>query len=98
MTFIVHLSDLHMTRSDRAQSRLFDNLLCAPSAEHDKTRPERTTVFITGNVFDSGTDPPGPLVKTFLDWHTFSRSRVPPISRRVANAPPASNCAPGCGP
>ncbi len=37
-----------MTRSDRAQSRLFDKLLEALGAEHAKVRPERTTVFITG--------------------------------------------------
>ena len=70
MTFIVHLSDLHMTRSDRAQSRLFDKLLEALKAEHEKARPERTTVFITGDVFDSGTAPPGPLVHEFLTWHS----------------------------
>ncbi len=69
MTFLVHLSDLHMTRSDRAQSRLFDKLLEALRTEHEKARPERTTVFITGDVFDSGTDPPAPLVEVFLDLH-----------------------------
>ncbi|HEY0462937.1 MAG TPA: metallophosphoesterase [Polyangiaceae bacterium] len=69
MTFLVHLSDLHMTRSNRAQSRLFDKLLEALGAEHEKARPERTTVFITGDVFDSGTDPAGPLVDAFLSWH-----------------------------
>jgi len=69
MTFIVHLSDLHMTRSDRAQSRLFDKLLEALAAEHRKAAPERTTVFITGDVFDSGTDPKGALVSEFLSWH-----------------------------
>jgi 3',5'-cyclic AMP phosphodiesterase CpdA len=69
MTFIVHLSDLHMTLSDRAQSRLFDKLLEALSAEHQKVRPERTTVFITGDVFDSGTDPPAELVEVFSSWH-----------------------------
>ncbi|HET7540409.1 MAG TPA: metallophosphoesterase [Polyangiaceae bacterium] len=69
MTFIVHLSDLHMTRNDRAQARLFDKLLEALSAEHQKARPERTTVFITGDVFDSGTDPPEELVDVFSSWH-----------------------------
>jgi len=69
MTFLVHLSDLHMTRSDRAQSRLFDKLLEALRTEHQKARPERTTVFITGDVFDSATDPPEQLVDVFLSWH-----------------------------
>jgi 3',5'-cyclic AMP phosphodiesterase CpdA len=58
-----------MTRNDRAQSRLFDKLLEALSAEHQKARPERTTVFITGDVFDSGTDPADLLVEAFLSWH-----------------------------
>ena len=69
MTFIVHLSDLHMTRSDRGQSRLFDRLLGALSAEFEKVNPERTTVFITGDVFDSGTDPAERLVDSFLSLH-----------------------------
>ena len=69
MTFLVHLSDLHMTRTDRAQARLFDKLLEALSREHQRVRPERTTVFITGDVFDSSTDPPAPLVDAFLSLH-----------------------------
>ena len=69
MTFLVHLSDLHMTRNGRAQSRLFDKLLEALSAEHQKARPERTTVFITGDVFDSGTDPADLLVEAFSSLH-----------------------------
>jgi len=69
MTFLVHLSDLHMTRSDRAQARLFDKLLAALDAEQEKAHAERTTVFITGDVFDSATDSPGPLVEAFLNLH-----------------------------
>jgi 3',5'-cyclic AMP phosphodiesterase CpdA len=69
MPFVVHLSDLHMTRGHRAQSMLFDKLLETLSGEHAKVRPERSTVFITGDVFDSGTDSPEILVKTFLQLH-----------------------------
>src|SRR5450432_403372 len=69
MTFLVHLSDLHMKPVDRAQSRLFDKLLEALQREREKARAERTTVFITGDVFDSGTDPPAVLVEAFLKLH-----------------------------
>ncbi|HWZ92439.1 MAG TPA: metallophosphoesterase [Polyangiaceae bacterium] len=69
MTFLVHLSDLHMTRSQGTQARLFDKLLETLRVEHDKARPERTTVVITGDVFDSGSDPPAALVESFLNLH-----------------------------
>jgi hypothetical protein len=69
MTFLVHLSDLHMTRSNSAQTLLFDRLLDALRTEREKARSERTTVVITGDVFDSGTDPPAALVDAFLKLH-----------------------------
>ena len=101
MTFLVHLSDLHMTRSDRAQARLFDKLLEALSAEHRKAQPERTTVFITGDVFDSATDPPAPLVGIFLDTAPqrialAEETRVPlaPLEPNAASsAPTVANAA-----
>jgi 3',5'-cyclic AMP phosphodiesterase CpdA len=69
MTFLVHLSDLHMTRSNSAQTLLFDRLLDALGQEREKARSERTTIVITGDVFDSGTDPPPALVDAFLKLH-----------------------------
>src|SRR5450432_3803422 len=69
MTFLVHLSDLHMTRSNSAQTLLFDRLLDALGQEREKARSERTTIVITGDVFDSGTDPPAALVDAFLKLH-----------------------------
>src|SRR5450432_159559 len=69
MTLLVHLSDLHMTRSNGAQTLLFDKLLDALKSEREKARSERTTVVVTGDVFDSGTDPPAALVDAFLRLH-----------------------------
>lgn len=58
MTFLVHLSDLHMTRENAAESLLFDKLLDTLKGQRDKARPEQSTVAITGDIFDSGSDPP----------------------------------------
>ncbi|MEO6600979.1 MAG: metallophosphoesterase [Polyangiaceae bacterium] len=69
MTFLVHLSDLHITRAHGTQTRLFDKLVDALQCEQERARPERTTVVITGDVFDSGTDPPDELVEAFLALH-----------------------------
>src|SRR5450432_2849148 len=69
MTFLVHLSDLHMRPVDRAQSRLFDKLLEALQREREKAHADQSTVFITGDVFDSGSDPPAQLVEAFLKLH-----------------------------
>jgi len=69
MTFLVHLSDLHMTRHNGAQALLFDKLIDTLKGECDRARPEQSTVVITGDVFDSGTDPPAALVDAFLKLH-----------------------------
>jgi 3',5'-cyclic AMP phosphodiesterase CpdA len=69
MTFLVHLSDLHITRAHGTQTRLFDKLVDALQSEQERARPERSTVVITGDVFDSGTDPPDVLVEAFLALH-----------------------------
>ncbi|HEX3776141.1 MAG TPA: metallophosphoesterase [Polyangiaceae bacterium] len=69
MTFLVHLSDLHMTEDNVAQTLLFERLFDTLTLERDKARPERSTIVITGDVFDSGTDPPERLVAAFLKLH-----------------------------
>ncbi len=69
MTFLVHLSDLHITRTHGTQTRLFDKLVDALQSEQERARSERTTVVITGDVFDSGTDPPLLLIEAFLALH-----------------------------
>ena len=69
MTFLVHLSDLHITRKQGTQTRLFDKLIDALQSEQERARPDRTTVVITGDVFDSATDPPAQLVEAFLALH-----------------------------
>jgi len=69
MTFLVHLSDLHMTENNVAQSLLFERLLDALAREREKAHPERSTIVVTGDVFDSGTAEPAPLVDAFLNLH-----------------------------
>ncbi|HEY4104797.1 MAG TPA: metallophosphoesterase [Polyangiaceae bacterium] len=69
MTFLVHLSDLHMTEDNVAQTLLFERLFDTLTLERDKARPEQSTIVITGDVFDSGTDPPDLLVRAFLKLH-----------------------------
>jgi 3',5'-cyclic AMP phosphodiesterase CpdA len=69
MTLLVHLSDLHMAKDPRAQRTLFDKLVEALRREREAARPERVAVVITGDVFDSASDPAAPLVANFLDLH-----------------------------
>jgi len=69
MTWLVHLSDLHMTRSHGAQTALFERLVATLQAERERARPERITVVITGDVFDSASDPPSTLVDAFMTLH-----------------------------
>ena len=69
MTWLVHLSDLHMTPSHGAQTALFERLVATLKAERERARPERITVVITGDVFDSASDPPSKLVDAFMTLH-----------------------------
>jgi 3',5'-cyclic AMP phosphodiesterase CpdA len=69
MTLMVHLSDLHMTRNPGAQSVLFEKLLATLRSERERAHAERTTIVITGDVFDSASDPPAILVDAFLTLH-----------------------------
>ena len=69
MTWLVHLSDLHMTRRHGAQTSLFESLVATLKSERERARPERITVVITGDVFDSGSDPPPALVDAFMTLH-----------------------------
>jgi 3',5'-cyclic AMP phosphodiesterase CpdA len=69
MTLLVHLSDLHMTRNPSAQGLLFDRLVETLRREREALRPDRVTVVITGDVFDSASDPAAALVEDFLRLH-----------------------------
>jgi 3',5'-cyclic AMP phosphodiesterase CpdA len=69
MTLLVHLSDLHMAKDSGAQRTLFDKLVDALRREHAAAQPERVAVVITGDVFDSASDPAPALVADFLRLH-----------------------------
>jgi 3',5'-cyclic AMP phosphodiesterase CpdA len=68
MTVVVHLSDLHMGKDPRAQGPLFDKLVETLRDERQKTmgNAERLVVVVTGDVFDSATDPAEKLIESFL--------------------------------
>lgn len=66
MTFLVHLSDLHIARGKSRQTRLFERLVATVEREHERARPEHSTIIVTGDVFDSATDPAAELIETFL--------------------------------
>jgi predicted MPP superfamily phosphohydrolase len=69
MTLVVHLSDLHMTQSSRSQPALFERLVTTLSRERERAGDERLAVVITGDVFDSATDPEAALFEAFLSLH-----------------------------
>jgi 3',5'-cyclic AMP phosphodiesterase CpdA len=66
MTLLVHLSDLHMGKDPGAQAIVFDRLVSTLRAEREAAHPDRVTVFITGDIFDSATLDPSALVEAFL--------------------------------
>jgi 3',5'-cyclic AMP phosphodiesterase CpdA len=69
VTLVVHLSDLHLTQRSGAKTPLFARLVASLQTERERAAAERITVVITGDVFDSGTDPPDQLVDAFLTLH-----------------------------
>jgi 3',5'-cyclic AMP phosphodiesterase CpdA len=52
-----------------AQSSIFDGLVRALRAEHEAAHPESVAVVITGDVFDSATNPSTQAVDAFLRLH-----------------------------
>jgi 3',5'-cyclic AMP phosphodiesterase CpdA len=69
MSLIVHLSDLHMGRDPGTQALLFDKLVEALTDERAKIPDERILIVVTGDVFDSATDPADRLVAGFVSLH-----------------------------
>ena len=69
MNLLVHLSDLHIARDPARQALLFDKLVETLGHERDAASPERIVVAITGDVFDSATDPAPELIDSFLRLH-----------------------------
>jgi 3',5'-cyclic AMP phosphodiesterase CpdA len=69
MALLVHLSDLHMAPDARAQAGIFSALVRALRVEYEATRPERVALVVTGDVFDSSTNPAVQAVDAFLSLH-----------------------------
>src|SRR5579862_2816273 len=69
MSLIVHLSDLHMGRDPASQALIFDKLVETLAEERAKLPEERILVVVTGDVFDSATDPPDRLIAGFMVLH-----------------------------
>jgi 3',5'-cyclic AMP phosphodiesterase CpdA len=76
MTLVVHLSDLHLRRSHQAQSLVFQKLVSALQSERDRAQSEHISVVVTGDVFDSATDPADALVEAFLTLHGQMRQAL----------------------
>src|SRR5882672_9661992 len=66
---LVHLSDLHIVRDAARQALVLDRLVDALGRERAASSAERIVVTITGDVFDSATDPAPELIDTFLRLH-----------------------------
>jgi len=69
MTLVVHLSDLHMLQASRRQAALFEHLVGTLGRERERAPHEQLAIVITGDVFDSATQSPPPLVEAFLSLH-----------------------------
>jgi 3',5'-cyclic AMP phosphodiesterase CpdA len=69
MNLLVHLSDLHIARDPARQALLFDKLVETLASERQAAAHERIAVAITGDVFDSATDPAAELIDSFLRLH-----------------------------
>lgn len=69
MTLIVHISDLHMRKDPERQALIFDKLVDTLRRERRVAQPDRVVMVITGDLFDSATDPEGALVDGFMKLH-----------------------------
>lgn len=67
MALVVHLSDLHMAKEPSKQTRVFVRLVETVRREYEATKPEHAVLVVTGDVFDSGTQPPGKAIPVFLE-------------------------------
>src|SRR5258708_4997604 len=66
MHLLVHLSDLHIARDPARQSVLFEKLVETVAREREPALASQVAVAITGDVFDSATDPASVLIPSFL--------------------------------
>jgi 3',5'-cyclic AMP phosphodiesterase CpdA len=69
MALLLHLSDLHIDAAKSGQRSLFDVLVETLRREKEASHAAQTALLITGDVFDSGTDPPEEAVPLFLELH-----------------------------
>lgn len=69
MTLFAHLSDLHITNQGRGQQLVFERLVRTLEAERSAIRQSRTTLVITGDVFDSADGASAALVAAFQSLH-----------------------------
>jgi 3',5'-cyclic AMP phosphodiesterase CpdA len=69
VALIVHLSDLHLTPGDPAQSIVFDQLVHTLRREREARNPDHVVVVITGDVFEAATQRHAKAVEGFLHLH-----------------------------
>jgi 3',5'-cyclic AMP phosphodiesterase CpdA len=66
MVLLFHLSDLHIDAESAGQRILFDLLVETVRREKEACEADHVALFITGDVFDSGTMPPAEAVPLFV--------------------------------
>ena len=88
MSLIVHLSDLHIAHEPARQSVLFDKLVETVASEREAEASEPVLLVITGDVFDSATDPVQVLIDLFAHLHQSRKSSVT-TARAVFGTAPA---------
>jgi 3',5'-cyclic AMP phosphodiesterase CpdA len=69
MSFVVHLSDLHIAREPARQAILFERLVATIGGERDATSREHVVLVITGDVFDSATERAEVVIGHFSRLH-----------------------------
>ncbi len=69
MALLVHLSDLHLARDLTPQSALLDKLVETLRREREAAATDRVGIVVTGDLFDSATQPPAKAVADFLALH-----------------------------
>jgi 3',5'-cyclic AMP phosphodiesterase CpdA len=69
MPRIFHLSDLHLTKDAEAQATILDRLVDAVRRERAEAPGDHIAIAITGDLFDSASDPIDVLVEAFLRLH-----------------------------
>lgn len=69
MTLVLHLSDLHMKRQSLTQPLLFDRLVQTVRMEREANPQTPVAIVITGDVFDSASEPAVPLIESFISLH-----------------------------